>query len=293
MYLFKHARERLNFAASFKNTIMKIQGNNILITGGASGIGRLIGQMSIEKGAKSVIIWDINEANIKKVMAEHEVLAAGKTRIYGCVADVSNVEKVKEAYAATVAGAGQVDILVNCAGIVTSNRFFAENTADEIERTIRINTIAPMQVALVMIGDMISRNHGHVCNIASAAGMISNPKMSAYAASKWGVIGWSDSVRIELKYMKSAVRFTTIAPFYINTGMFDGVQSRFFPILDPSKTAAKIVKAIEKDKDFCGIPFPFHFIRFWQGVLPTRFFDWFFGEVFGIYHTMDHFTGRK
>ena len=93
--------------------------------------------------------------------------------------------------------------------------------------------------------------------------------------------------------MKSKVRMTTIAPYYINTGMFDGVSSKIFPILEPVKTSAKIIRAIEKDRDFRGIPFGFHFIRFWQGVLPTRFFDWFFGDVFGIYHTMDHFTGRK
>ena len=56
---------------------------------------------------------------------------------------------------------------------------------------------------------MIKRNCGHICNIASAAGMISNPRMSIYAASKWAVIGWSDSVRIELSEMKSKVRITT------------------------------------------------------------------------------------
>ncbi len=272
---------------------MIVKGKNILITGGASGIGRLLGRLSIEKGATSVIIWDINEQNIEKVKSEHEVLADGRTGVHGFKVDVSDNEKVLEAYAATVAAVGQVDILVNCAGIVTGNKLFADNSADEIERTIRINTIAPMYVALAAIGDMIKRDSGHICNIASAAGMLSNPRMSAYAASKWGVIGWSDSVRIELQEIKSHVRITTVAPYYINTGMFDGVQSKIFPILDPQKTAVKIMKAIEKDVDFKGIPFPFHFIRFWQGVLPTRFFDWFFGQVFGIYHTMDHFTGRK
>ena len=65
------------------------------------------------------------------------------------------------------------------------------------------------------------------------------------------------------------------------------------PILDPEKTAAKIVKAIEKNVDFKGIPWSFHFIRLMEGLLPTKVFDWFFGELFGIYHTMDHFTGRK
>lgn len=272
---------------------MQFKNQNILITGGASGLGRLIGRISIEKGAKSVIIWDINEAAIESVKAEHTVLAAGRTAVYGFRVDVSDNKAVTAAYAKTVEAAGSVDILINCAGIVTSNKPFSENTAEEIERTIRINTIAPMFVALSAIGDMLKRNHGHICTIASAAGMLSNPKMSAYAASKWGAIGWSDSVRIELSSMKSKVRVTTVAPYYINTGMFDGVQSKIFPILDPEKTAQKIVRAIEKNKDFAGIPFGFHFIRFWQGVLPTRVFDWFFGEVFGIYHTMDHFTGRK
>ena len=280
---------------------MKIEGNNILITGGASGIGRLLAVKSVGKGAKSVIIWDIDAERIASVCAELKYLAISeerplpkqKTAVLGLTVDVSDNDAVRAAYQQTVAQTGTVDILVNCAGIVTSNRYFVDNTPEEIERTLRINTIAPMYVALAAIGDMVSRNKGHICNIASAAGMISNPRMSAYAASKWGVIGWSDSVRIELKEMHSRVRVTTIAPYYINTGMFDGVKSRIFPILKPSPTADKILRAIERDKDFKGIPFSFHFIRFWQAVLPTRFFDWFFGRVFGIYHTMDNFTGRK
>lgn len=272
---------------------MELKGQNILITGGASGIGRLFGRMAIEKGAASIIIWDINEANIAKVCDEHKALAAGKTAVYGLKVDVSDKTAVAESYAETKEKVSSVDILLNCAGIVTSNKLFVQNTVGEIERTIRINTIAPMLVAHEVIQDMMVRNHGHICTIASAAGMISNPRMSAYAASKWGAIGWSDSLRIELAAAKSNVRVTTVAPYYINTGMFDGVQSRIFPILDPEKTTRKIVKAIEKNKDFRGIPFSFHFIRFWQGVLPTCIFDWFFGEVFGIYHTMDHFTGRK
>jgi hypothetical protein len=75
--------------------------------------------------------------------------------------------------------------------------------------------------------------------------------------------------------------------------MFDGVSSKIFPILDPENTARKIVRSIEKNKDFRGIPFGFHFIRFWQAVLPVCLFDFVFGTIFGIYHTMDHFTGRK
>ena len=83
------------------------------------------------------------------------------------------------------------------------------------------------------------------------------------------------------------------APYFINTGMFDGVNSKVFPILKPEKTAAKIIRAIEKEKDFKGIPFPYHFIRIWQGLLPNCLFDMIFGKWFGVYSVMDHFTGRK
>lgn len=255
-----------------------------------------MGRMAIEKGIANIIIWDINPANIDKVVGEHKRLAAdcgSKAGVFGLKVDVSDNEMVKAAYADTLKLMGQVDILINCAGIVTSNKLFADNSAEEIERTMRINSIAPMYVALAVIGDMIKRDKGHICNIASMAGMLSNPRMSAYAASKWACIGWSDSVRIELSEMKSKVRFTTVAPYYINTGMFDGVKSRIFPILKPEKTARKILSAIERDVDYKGIPFPFHFTRFLQAIMPTCVFDFIIGQVCGVYHTMDNFTGRK
>ena len=268
---------------------MKFENANVLITGGASGIGRIMGRMALEKGAACLIIWDINPKNIAS--AVNELSHIGKVK--GYVVDVSRNDLVTEGYAKVMNECGEIDILINCAGIVTSNKTFDRQTADEIVRTMNINTIAPMLVTRVMLPGMIRRNRGHVCTIASAGGMLSNPKMSVYAASKWGAIGWSDSVRIELQDMKSDVHITTVAPYYINTGMFDGVKSRIIPILKPEYASRKIIRAIEKNKTFKGIPFGFHFIRFWQAILPTRIFDWLFGEVFGIYHTMDAFTGRK
>ena len=268
---------------------MKFENANVLITGGASGIGKIMGRMALEKGAKCFIIWDINLVGIEATRKELSKYG----NVKGYVVDVSNNEIVNIAYRKTVEDCGDIDILINCAGIITSNKTFDQQTSEEIVRTMNINTIAPMFVARAMLPDMLKRNRGHVCTIASAGGMISNPKMSVYAASKWGVIGWSDSVRIELQEMKSDVHFTTVAPYYINTGMFDGVKSRIIPILKPEYVAKRVIRAIERNKAFRGIPFGFHFIRFWQAILPTRVFDFFFGQVFGIYHTMDQFTGRK
>jgi short-subunit dehydrogenase len=268
---------------------MKFEHANVLITGGASGIGKIMGRMALEKGAKCFIIWDINVVNIEATRKE-----LGKYgKVVGYMVDVSKNEVVEDMYKKTVEDCGDIDILINCAGIITSNKTFDQQTPDEIVRTISINTIAPMFVARAVLPDMLRRNRGHLCTIASAGGMLSNPKMSVYTASKWGAIGWSDSVRIELQDMKSDVHMTTVAPYYINTGMFDGVKSSIIPILKPEYVAKRIIRAIERNKMFRGIPFGFHFIRFWQFVLPTRIFDFFFGKVIGIYHAMDNFTGRK
>lgn len=267
----------------------KIKGNNVLITGGASGIGRIMGRISLEKGAHTLVIWDINEENIAATVNELKQLGNAK----GYKVDVSDSKQVVDVATATRKECGEIDIVINCAGIVANNATFDKQKIEDIERTMKINSTAPMVVAQQFLPGMIERNHGHICNIASAAGMIANPRMSVYVASKWAVIGWSDSVRIELKQMKSKVRFTTIAPYFINTGMFDGVESRLFPILKPEPTAKKIIKSIEKNRNFKGIPFGYHFIRFCQALLPTSIFDYIFGEVVGIFHAMDHFTGRQ
>lgn len=268
---------------------MKIEGKNILITGGASGIGKIMGRIVLEKGARSLIIWDINQDSMAATAAEYAPLG----RVYIYKVDITNSDLIARSYEQIKQEVGEVDILINCAGIVRGNKTFDQQSEQDIRLTMEVNTIAPMMITKAILPDMLRRNSGHICNIASAGGMLSNPRMSVYAASKWAAIGWSDSVRIELQEMKSNVHVTTIAPYFINTGMFDGVKSPILPIQQPEPTARKIIRAIERNTTFCGIPFGYHFIRFWQAILPIRVFDFVFGTVFGIYHAMDHFTGRK
>lgn len=277
---------------------MHIKGTNVLITGGASGIGRIMGRICLEKGASNLIVWDINQANIDKTEAElSDVKPAeagvSKGQIHSYIVNVSDPQAIKSAYEKVKSEVGEVDILVNCAGIVRGNNTFDKQTVQDIDMTMDINANAPMYVALAVLPDMLRRDRGHICNIASAAGMLGVPKLSVYCASKWAVIGWTESMRVELKQARSHVRVTSVAPYFINTGMFDGVNSKVFPILDPEKTAAKIIRAVEVGKSFRGIPFAYHFIRIWQGLLPNFLFDFIFGKVFGVYSVMDHFTGRR
>lgn len=277
---------------------MHIKGTNVLITGGASGIGRIMGRICLEKGASNLIVWDINQANIDKTEVELSDVKPAETgvskgQIHSYIVNVSDPQAIKSAYEKVKSEVGEVDILVNCAGIVRGNNTFDKQTVQDIDLTMDINANAPMYVALSVLPDMLRRDRGHICNIASAAGMLGVPKLSVYCASKWAVIGWTESMRVELKQARSHVRVTSVAPYFINTGMFDGVNSKVFPILDPEKTAAKIIRAVEAGKSFRGIPFAYHFIRIWQGLLPNFLFDFIFGKVFGVYSVMDHFTGRR
>lgn len=277
---------------------MHIKGTNVLITGGASGIGRIMGRICLEKGASNLIVWDINQANIDKTEAElsdvkPEEAGVCKCQIHSYIVNVSDPQAIKSAYEKVKSEVGEVDILVNCAGIVRGNNTFDKQTVQDIDLTMDINANAPMYVALAVLPYMLRRDRGLICNIASAAGMLGVPKLSVYCASKWAVIGWTESMRVELKQARSHVRVTSVAPYFINTGMFDGVNSKVFPILDPEKTAAKIIRAVEVGKSFRGIPFAYHFIRIWQGLLPNFLFDFIFGKIFGVYSVMDHFTGRR
>jgi short-subunit dehydrogenase len=266
---------------------MKIKDTNVLITGGASGIGKIMGRIALEKGAKSLIIWDINQESISTTKSEFATLG----NVYTYSVNIADSDAVIATYQRVKDECGDVDILINCAGIVRGNNTFDHQSVQDIRLTMDVNTIAPMVLTLQVLPDMLRRYRGHICNIASAGGMLGNPKMSVYGASKWAVIGWSESMRIELQQKKSNVHVTTVAPYFISTGMFKGVRS-IFPILKPEPTAKKIIRAIERDTIFAGIPFGYHFIRFWQAILPLRLFDFIFGTVFGVYRTMDHFTGR-
>lgn len=266
----------------------KIKGRTLLITGGASGIGRIMGRMALQRGAKKVVVWDINEDNI--AATESELNPYGEVK--GYKVDVANTEMVKQMFALTTKECGDVDILINSAGIITGNKTFAEQSQLDIDRTMAINATAPMTVALQALPPMLERNVGHICNIASAAGFIANPRMSIYAASKWAVIGWSDSLRVELQESKSNVHVTTIAPYYISTGMFDGVRSRIIPILKPEWVAKKILNAIEKNRKISSWPLGYHLIRTLQALLPLRALD-LLCKVLGIHNALDHFKGRK
>ena len=265
----------------------KLKNKTILITGGASGIGKIMSRLSLERKAK-VIIWDINTQNIENTLKELNPLGDISSYIVD-ISDLSQIEKKAELLKKEQVN---IDILINNAGIVVG-KYFHEHNSSEIVETLSINSSAPMHICNQFLSNMMRSNTGHICNIASSASLVANPKMSVYAASKWAIFAWSDSLRLEMKQLKKDIKITTILPYYINTGMFDGVKSRM-PILDAESAALTIIKSIEKNKKIITIPgWIYRFTRFGQAFMSVDVFDWFAGNVMGIYKTMDDFKGRK
>jgi all-trans-retinol dehydrogenase (NAD+) len=271
----------------YPKIIVNFTNKTVLITGGASGIGKIMGRKILERGGR-LIIWDINEKNISDILQELERIGFVKS----WKVDISDRQQLISAANEVKQEIGKIDVLINNAGVIVG-KYFHEHTEEEILRTMDINANAPMFVTQQFLQDMISNGGGHICNISSASGLLSNPKMSVYVGSKWAITGWSDSLRLEMEELKTGVGVTTVMPYYISTGMFDGVKSSIIPILKPEKAAEKIIRGIEQGKVFVKMPLIVQFVRLAQALLPLRVFDLVIGKGLGIYKTMAEFSGRK
>lgn len=269
----------------------KISRKTILITGGAGGIGKLMASRFLAKKAAHVVLWDINEEALNKTVAEFK--RDGYHQVSAYKVDVANTKEVEKTATETMLEHGAVDILINNAGIVPGKKLFSEHSAIDIDRTININTSAVMHVTRVFMPDMLRRKAGHIVNIASASSYIGNPNMSVYAASKWALLGWSESLRLEMETEKTGIQITAICPSYIDTGMFNGVSTPLLlPLLKPNDIVNKIINAIEKNQDMVMAPDLVNALPFFKGVLGRKLFDKFAGLI-GVYSSMSTFEGRS
>ena len=268
----------------------RIKGANVLVTGGANGIGKLMGESCLLEGAAHLVIWDINDANLKNTIVEFS--KKGFKNVTPYLVDVSDIDDIEKTATKVLLDVGNIDILFNNAGIVAGSKRFWEHTRNDIEKTMAINSNGVMHVARVFLPDMLKQGHGHVVNIASIAGIITNVNMAVYVASKWACIGFSESLRLELEQEKGEFHVTTVTPSYIDTGMFKGVSAPLlFPLVKPEEMVKQIIDGVKKDKVFVRAPDMVNVVPFLKGVLPTRAFD-FVANILGVTKSMDTFKGR-
>ncbi len=261
----------------------RIANKTVLITGGAQGLGKLLAQRCIERQAARIVLWDISKATLDTTVAE----LSGSAPVEGMVVDVQDSAAIARAAEA----AGPIDILINNAGIV-AGKPLAEQSHEDIDRTIGVNVSGVIHTTRAFLPHMLAQG-GHIVNMASASGYIPLPRLTTYAASKWACLGFSESLRVELRDQPN-VHVTTVCPSYINTGMFDGVTAPIgAPILAPEYAAGRILRAIEGNHAKVNMPWMVNLMPLCYNLLPSWIFEPVIGKGLGIYRAMDHFKGHE
>lgn len=266
----------------------QITGSTVLITGGGMGIGRLMALKMAALGAR-IVIWDINPDNLTNV--SEELTRAGR-EVFGYQVDVSDREKVYNAAKRTLDEAGPVNILVNNAGIV-SGKPFIECSDEQIERTIQVNTMALFWVTKAFLPQMMANGWGHLVTISSAGGILGTPGLADYSASKFAAFGFDEALRGEFKKRGLAIKTTVVCPFFIDTGMFEGVKTKYpllLPILREGYAADRIIGAIQRNRARLWMP-PLVYTVPLLRALPVSLMDWI-AKFLGVTESMDEFKGR-
>ncbi len=260
----------------------------VLITGAARGLGFEMAKAFGTEGAE-IIATDKNEALLESALIRLEGL---DIRAFGYGIDVTNVEQVKQLKDKIEKEHGTIDILINNAGVVFGGPF----EAVEIEKdllTCKVNLEGVVIMSKIFWKDVISSPGGHFVNVASAAGFIGLPFGSVYAATKWGVIGFSHSIRQELKKRgNNHVGVTIVAPSYIATGMFEGAKPPLFTdFLTPQEVAAKTLEAVKNNRLFVLEPWLVKITPFLMATMPTKISD-AISEMLGAADSMKEWKGR-
>jgi 2-hydroxycyclohexanecarboxyl-CoA dehydrogenase len=182
-----------------------LAGRAVIVTGGASNIGREICLTFAKEGSK-VVVADWDEAQAQKVANEIKAMAGKAVAIK---TDVTNWEQVQDMVKKALSEFGQVDILVNSVG-GTLDQNFMEETREKWEKTINMNLWGAINCTRAVLDHMIQRKSGAVVYIGSDAGRVGEFREGVYSASKGGVIAFSKSLAKEMG--RHGIRFNVVCP---------------------------------------------------------------------------------
>ena len=188
----------------------RVQERVAIVTGAASGIGEASAIRLAEEGAK-VVCADLNgagaEATAKKIQA-----AGGISTSYQI--DISDSAQCDACVADTISKYGAVDILVNNAGVNLPG-VFHEVSNETIQRTLQVNVAGMMYLSRAAIPHMLKNNRGSIVNMSSVNGLVSEPFLSVYSASKGAVVMLTRGIALD--YAKTGIRCNAICPGWVDT----------------------------------------------------------------------------
>ncbi|MBJ48269.1 MAG: hypothetical protein CMG59_03730 [Candidatus Marinimicrobia bacterium] len=267
---------------------------NILITGGARGLGKQIAIEFASKGA-NIIICDLNESFFRPECFPENIkeITSYGVKCYGYCLDVTNYDKIQSVKNKIHSDLGKIDILVNNAGVVFGGDFL-DTSIEKHKITYDVNVIGVINFLHIFLDDLINQQESHIINISSASGFTSLPGAASYASSKSALTNLSESLRIELKKKGyNHIGMTIVCTAFINTGMFNGIKEpTFIPMLSQQKISKKIIKAVKTGKLFVIEPGFVKLIPFIKSIFPRPIFD-FLGSVLGGFKSMDFWEGHS
>lgn len=265
----------------------ELRGKYVLITGGALGMGRSLARLLLQEGCRVAVV-DIREADLDE--AVKDLSHYGEVASFVC--DISAREAVYALAGKVEQDFGSIDILINNAGVVKSHPFL-EKPDGLIERTIAVNLMSQFWTMKAFLPGMVEKKEGHVVNMASAGGLLGVPYISDYAASKFAVVGLTESLRQEFKLRGlRKIRFTYVCPNTVNTGMFAGASKvKGTKLLTAEDVTTKIVEGIRKNRSFIGVPWSVYLVPLTKALTPIPVLD-LFNRVMGIATSSEKTTGR-
>ncbi|MBY0443002.1 MAG: SDR family oxidoreductase [Mycobacteriaceae bacterium] len=219
-------------------TTAAINGKVVVITGGARGIGLATATTLHNLGAK-VAIGDIDQAQVKQSGTALGLDSYGKL-------DVTDVESFCSFLDQVERQLGPIDVLINNAGIMPLGRI-ADEPDTVTRRVLDINVYGVILGTKLAVQRMIPRRSGHIINVASLAGETYIAGAATYCASKYAVIGFTDSARIENR--KTGVKFSLVLPTFVNTELIAGTRElRGLKNAEPNDIANAIAKLLVHPK---------------------------------------------
>ena len=189
-----------------------LKNKNALITGAGKGIGKAIA-LALAKEGVNIILVARTQEEIDSVAAKIRSL---RVKALAITADVADINSVNSAVEKALAEFDTIDILINNAGIAAFGKFLELEPTDW-ERIIQVNLMGTYYVTRAVLPNMIERQTGDIINISSTAGLSGNALTSAYSASKFAVLGLTESLMQEVR--KHNIRVTALTPSTVATDM--------------------------------------------------------------------------